>query len=172
MDEKNNWTNGLENPYVVAHREVNEILENFIKEIYKGALEGFDMKKIKLGDKFIMLSVYDTEEDERKAERDIKRALSILSTYGLAEIISVLTPYRKREAQKAQQVADEAEGAVACIEWLIKESACDLCGHCAKYIPPKKNEDFTPCPGFEKYGKKACLDGVIDYFIAQSKNQA
>lgn len=66
---------------------------------------------------------------------------------------------------------DETKGLIACIDWLIKESACDLCGYCAKYVPPKDDEDFTPCPGFEEYGGKACLDGVIEFFTVASKTK-
>lgn len=108
MDEKNNWTDGLSFGYGVTHREINEVLDNFVKEIYKGALEGFDMKrKIKLGDEFIILSGYDTERDEKKAEKDIKRALSYISTFSLQDIMSLLAPYRKRMAKQSQEEFEE-----------------------------------------------------------------
>lgn len=53
------------------------------------------------------------------------------------------------------------------IDYFIENSACDLCGKCAYYTPPKK-EDFTPCKAFEKDGNKACKNGMIAYFESEN----
>ena len=56
------------------------------------------------------------------------------------------------------------------INYFIKESACDICGKCVHYVEPKEDEDYTPCPAYEKSGKTACRKGMIEYF-SKSKNE-
>lgn len=50
------------------------------------------------------------------------------------------------------------------IDYLVENSACDLCGHCAYYKQPKNDEDYTPCNELEKHGNVACRNGMIEYF--------
>lgn len=52
------------------------------------------------------------------------------------------------------------------IDYLVENSACDLCGHCAFYKPIKNDEDYTPCGEREKHGNVACRNGMIEYFKA------
>lgn len=61
----------------------------------------------------------------------------------------------------------------AALDWLVENCDADLCGHCAYYVPPKEDEDFTPCKGWDGEGApdcKTCREGLLEHFAQELKN--
>ena len=61
----------------------------------------------------------------------------------------------------------EDRAVLAALYWLVEVCNDDICGHCAHYVEPKEDEDFTTCAHLEAGdddNNRICCEGVIEYF--------
>ncbi|MBQ8885005.1 MAG: hypothetical protein IJY62_01330 [Clostridia bacterium] len=65
---------------------------------------------IEIGNGNFLLTGYETENDLNRAERDVKRVLSLLSESSLYEITKMLAPYREEAARIEDELNALNEG--------------------------------------------------------------
>lgn len=102
--------------------------------------------------------------DEKKIERLENRLKEVTSWWRAAE---KQFSQKCKETKANQKTIERLKAENAAFRKALArtiDSSDDVCGYCAYYIPPKPDENCTPCGHLGE-----CVDGVLQHFMQKAK---